>query len=110
MSFNMDNKLVFIGSLQFQSFSLGHLVKNLGIDDFKYLSQGFDSDILYLIKQKEFHPYEYISSFGKFKERLPRKESFYSLLTDKRISDNHYKNVLKVWDRFEMTAMKDYYD
>ena len=70
----------------------------------------FDSDILYLIKQKEFHPYEYISSFGKFKERLPRKESFYSLLTDKRISDNHYKNVLKVWDRFEMTAMKDYYD
>ena len=34
--------------------------------DFQYLSQEFISDILDLVKQKGFDPYEYMSDFKKF--------------------------------------------
>ena len=61
MSFNVNNKLIFINRFQFLSFSLDSLVKNLNKDDFKYFSQEFDSKILDLVKQKEFYTYEYIS-------------------------------------------------
>ena len=66
MSFNINNKLVFIDSFQSLSYSLDSLVKNLVKNDFKYLSQKFDSKVLDLVKQKEFYPYEYMSGFAKF--------------------------------------------
>ena len=45
--------------------------------------------------------------FEKFKEQLPSKEKFYSLLTGKEISDKEYEHTLKVWSKFEMKKMKD---
>ena len=71
MSFSINNKLRFIVSSQFPSFSLDRLVKILNKDDFKYLSQRFDNNIFDLVKQKRFHPYEYMSDFEKFKEEFP---------------------------------------
>ena len=68
MSFNINNKLHFIDSFQFISSSLDSLVKNLGKDDFKYLNQEFDNDVLDLLKQKGFYPYEYKSDLDKFKD------------------------------------------
>ena len=50
MSFNSNNKLIFVDSLQFLSSSLDSLVKNFGKNDFKYFSQEFDSDILDIVK------------------------------------------------------------
>ena len=84
MGFSINKKLSFIDSFQFLSSSLDNLVKNLGSDDFKYLSQGFGNSVLNLIKQKRFYPYEYMNDFEKFKEKLPRKEKFYSSLTGKK--------------------------
>ena len=55
MSFNMNNKLIFIDSFQFLSLSLDGLVKALSKDGFKYLRQKFDNNVL---DQKGFHPYE----------------------------------------------------
>ena len=55
MSFIIINKLAFIDSF-FLRFSLDSLVKNLSKDNFKYLGQELNSDVLDLIKQKEFHP------------------------------------------------------
>ena len=46
-------------------------------DDFKYLSQEFDSNVVDLVKQKRF--------LEKFEERLPMKGKFYSSLTGKKI-------------------------
>ena len=86
------------------------MVKILGKDDFKYLSQEFDNDVLDLVKQKGFCPYEYMSDFEKFKEDLSSKEKFYSSLTDEKISGKEYKHVLKVWNKFGMKTMKDYHD
>ena len=86
MSHQMDWK-IFINNLQFLSSSLDSLVKNLSNDDFNFLSQEFNNNVLDLIKQKGFYRYEYMSDFEKFKEQLPRKEKFYSSLTVKGISD-----------------------
>ena len=48
------------------SASLDSLVKVLSKDDFKYLSEEFDNNILDLVKQKIFYPYKYMSDFEKF--------------------------------------------
>ena len=57
MNFTINNKLSFIDNFQFLSSSLDSLVKNLGKGNFKYLSQEFDNNVLYLVKQKVFYPY-----------------------------------------------------
>ena len=59
MSFSLNNNLGFIDSFQF----LKNLLKNLSEDDFKYLSQEFDSNVLDLAEQKGFYPYEFMSNF-----------------------------------------------
>ena len=59
MSFTISNQLSFIDSFQFLNSSLDSLVKNLSKDDFTYWSQEFDNNILDLVKQKPFYPYEY---------------------------------------------------
>ena len=85
MSFTIDNKLRFISSFWFLISSLDSLVKNLNEGDFKYLSQEFDNNVLDLIKKKRLYPFEYMTDFEKFKEKLLCKETFY-------ISFNRYKN------------------
>ena len=87
MRFTINNKFNFIDSLQFLISSLDSLVKNLNKDDLKYSGQEFDSNLLDLVKQKGFFPYEYMSDSEKFKEELPSKEKFYSSLTDRKITD-----------------------
>ena len=69
ISFTINNKLSFIKGFQFVSSSLDSLVKNLNKDDFKHLSQEFVKNLLNLVKQKRFYPYEYMSDFKKFKEQ-----------------------------------------
>ena len=59
MSFAINRKLSFIDSFQFLSSSLDSLVKNIKKDNFKYLSQEFDNNIIGLVKQKGFYPYDY---------------------------------------------------
>ena len=85
MAFNIINKIIFIDSFQFLSSSLEKLVKILGKNYFKYLSQELDSKVLDLVKQKGLHPYEYISGFESLKRKIAtRKENFYSSLIGKK--------------------------
>ena len=70
--------------------------------------QESDNNVLDLVKQEGFYPYEYMSNFGKYKEQFPIKELFYSLPTGKKISDKEYEHDLKVWNNFEMKTMKYY--
>ena len=55
MSFSINNKLSFINSVQFRGSSLDSLCRN---EDFKYVSQEFNNDVLKLINQKRFYLYE----------------------------------------------------
>ena len=50
-----------------------------------------------------------MSDFEHLKEELPIKETFYSSLTNRKISDTENDHVLKVWNKFEMKTMKDYH-
>ena len=49
-----------------------------------------------------------MSGFEKFKENLPSKENFNSLLTNKKYSDKDYEHIFNVWNRFEMNKKKNY--
>ena len=84
-SFTISNKVSFIDSFQSLTFSLDSLVKNLNKDDFEYFSQELDNNVLGLVKQKGFYPYEYMSNFEKFKKELLCKDKFYSSLKDRKI-------------------------
>ena len=64
-------------------------------------------NLLELVKQKGFFPYEYTSNIKKFKEQLPSKEKFYSSLTSRKISDKEYEHFMNVWNNFEMKTRKD---
>ena len=87
---------------------LEKLVKNLPDDDFKYLTQEFDSNHLKLLKQKDVYPYEYMVSFERFsEEKLPK--CFYRSLKDRttgdngkklngQISDKEYLTYIKIWN------------
>ena len=110
MSFTIKNKFSFIDSFQFLSSSLDSLVKNLNKNDFKYLTQEFDNNVLDLVKQKGFDLYEYMNDFQKFKEESPSKEKFHSSLTNRKITDKEYEHVHNVWKKFEMKTMKNYDD
>ena len=58
----------------FMNSSLDKLVKNLSDKDLKFLSEKFSNEQLKLGKEKGIYPYEYMSSFKKFKEKkLPDK-------------------------------------
>ena len=59
----MNNKLSFIDCFQFLSSALDSLVKNLSKGDFKNLSPKFDNNVLDLVKQSGFYPYEYVIDF-----------------------------------------------
>ena len=77
MSFRVNNKLTLIYSFQVLNCSLDSLIKNLIKDDFMYLSQEFGSNVLDVIKQKGFYPYEYTSNFENFKKKIcVAKKSF----------------------------------
>ena len=102
--------------------SLEKLVKNLLDNDFKYLTQEFGSKNLNLLKQKDTYCYEYIDCFKRFsEEQLPDKECFYSSAKDKttgdngkkldvHISDEDYLTCNKIWNKFNMKTIGDYYD
>ena len=111
MSLSINNELSLIDSFQFLSSSLHGLMTELHYkDDFKYLSQEIDNNVLDLGERKLIYPYENMSDFEKFKEELPSKEKFYSSLTDKKVSDKEYEHVFNVWKKFEMKTTKDYLD
>ena len=72
MSFTLNENIVFTDSTLFMKSSLDTLVKNLGSEDLKYLSEVFSGEKLKLVNQKGIYPYEYFNSFKKFKgSKLP---------------------------------------
>ena len=84
----------FIDSFQVLSSSLDSLVENSNENDFKYLCQESDSNIIDLVMQKRFYLHEYMSNCKKFKEELPIKENFYSSLLGKKVGDYEYEHIL----------------
>ena len=112
MAFYINNHLSFIDSFQFMSSSLEKLAGNLSEEGFIYTGEYFtDERQFQLMKEKGVYPYDYMDSFSKFNDtQLPRREDFYSLLTDEDISDDDYSHPQDVWNTFEMKNMGEYHD
>ena len=120
--FFLNKNLVFIDSMQFMNSSLYKLVKNVSVEDFKYLIEKFGSKNVELLKQKGDYPYNYMNSFERFnEENLPARKYFYSSTKDRKIgddgkiSDGHVSDKYcftceKIWNKFEMKNMDDYND
>ena len=129
MAFMLGNHLTFIDSFQFMSSGLEKLVSNIikcgkcincenvdkacinpNYDNLKYTSQVFEDKELELIARKGVYPYDYMDSFKKFKEQLPPKEEFYSILNNKHMSAEDYKHAQNVWNTFNLKNMGEYHD
>ena len=110
MSFTINNKLSFVDSFEFLSYSLAGLVKNLNKYDFKYLHLEFDNNVLDLVKWKGFYLNEYMSDSEKFKKELPCKEKFDTFLAGRKFTDKEYESILNVWNKLEMKTMKNYHN
>ena len=64
-----------------------------------------------LLVRKGIYPYEYMSSWDKFKEtRLPPKEAFYSNLSMVGVSSDNYEHACKVWKEFGIKNLGEYHD
>ena len=44
------------------------------------------------------------------KRNCQAKKNFYSSLSGKKISDKDFENAVRVWNKFEIKAIKDYHD
>ena len=112
MAFYLGKHLNFIDSFQFMSHSLYQLADNLPADRFIYTKEYFAEEKQFqLMKEKGVYPYDYMDSFSKFNDKkLPKKENFYSLLTDEDISDDKYNHAKDVWNTFEIQDMGEYHD
>lgn len=63
------------------------------------------------MKQKGVYSYDYKNRVERFDDQqLPSKDKFYSLLTDKGISDEQYQLAVKVWNTFQIRTMGEYHN
>ena len=77
MSIIVHRHMTFIDSLQFYNDSLDTLASDLNNEDFKYLTSEFGINALEILKRKDVYPYEWVSSYEKFKHpSLPKKKTF----------------------------------
>ena len=83
---------------------------NPNYNNLKYTSQVFEDKELELMAKKGVYPYDYMDSFKKFKEQLPPKDEFYSILNNKHISAEDYQHAQNVWNTFNLKNMGEYHD
>ena len=109
--------LRFIDSINFLSGSLETLVKSLKSHGncFKILEEGMkqqgfdDPELLSLVTQKCYFPYEFVNSYDKLLVKdLPAISAFDSVLTNKSIASDQYKFAQKMFHLGKCTNMKQF--
>ena len=112
MAFYIGKHLSFIDSFAFMSSSFEKLASNLVDENFIYTKKYFTDPVQFnLMKRKGVSPYDYMDSFSKFNDtELPKREEFYSLLTDNNISEDDYRHTQNVWNTFNLQNMGEYHD
>ena len=111
IGFALGDQLTFIDSFQFMSSSLEKLVSNLPKDSLRYTSEVFEGRKLELMSKKGVYPYDYMDDYSKFYyEKLPSKEKFYNILSNKHITDEEYEHAKEVWNTFDIKDMGEYHD
>ena len=79
--------------------------------NFDNLRVGDNDKQFRLLLRKWVYPYEYMTSWDKFKERkLPPKEAFHSNLNMSDISEYDYKHAQRVWKELNLKNLGEYHD
>ena len=94
-----EMELRFIDSIKFMSSSLDSLVNNLAKGGHKFFGfEPYNGRQCELLIRKGIYPYEYIDSWGKFKETSsPSIEKFDSNLNMSGVSDGDYEHACSIW-------------
>ena len=72
---------------------------------------GNDLNKFLILLRKGVYPYEYMDGWDKFNKKvLPSKESFYSSLMMKNISDTDYVHANNVFKKFNINNLGEYHD
>ena len=103
-------QLRFIDSCGFMASSLDKLASNLDEDQCNHLREFYKEDEVFrLMRRKGVYPYEYMDEWNKFEETsLPPKDTFYSRLNIKGISDQDHEHVQQVWNIIEKKTLSRY--
>ena len=97
-------KLRFIDSIKFMASSLDSLTSNLVHGGRKLIGfEGYSEQQYELLMRKGIYPYEYMSSWDKFKET-------HLLLNMTVISEDDYQHAQKVWKEFRIRNLGEYHD
>ena len=79
--------------------------------NFDNLKVSHNDEQFRLLLRKGAYPYEYMTSWEKFKEtKLPPKEAFHSNLNMSDISEYDYKHAQRVWKEFKLKNLGEYHD
>ncbi|XP_022160911.1 uncharacterized protein LOC111027017 [Myzus persicae] len=104
----------FIDSCRFMASKLSTLVENLLtpiFEKFRETAKAFVPRNMNLVTRKGVYPYEFTDSWDKLEETiLPRKEDFYSTLTEEHIDDEEYEHAVTVWNHFKCKTLGEYSD
>src|SRR3989442_1357553 len=122
-SLTINKTLQFVDSASFfGGASLDATVKSLGDDDFDLFKLfmtrfceergiAFTDDLFKRLKDKGAYPYNYMSTFDKFKEtQLPSKDLFYNDLGECHIDNDAYENAKVVWELMKVKNMGEWHD
>jgi len=114
------NCFEFLDSIAFLQASLAQLCDDLSRsgNEYKILKQTylvskdgvFDDKRFNMVLGKSFFPYEYCTSYEKMlkTKKIPKRQSFYSSLSEKSISKDDHKFARSVWKEFQCRNLVDY--
>ena len=117
ISMDFDN-IRYLDSYLFLGTSLEKLANNLleeGLHKFKHVL-GYYGDkispfLIHHLVKKGFYPYSYMNDFDKFEEtECFKQEDFYDELSGKDISDEDYKQVVKMWNELGIKNKGEWHD
>jgi len=109
-----DFAIRFLDTFKFMASSLSTLSKNLvtpRLEKFRETRKHFSIEDMSLVTRKGVYPYEYTDGWNKLEEtNLPKKEDFFSTLTEEHINDDDYKFAIAVWNNFNCHTLGEYSD
>jgi hypothetical protein len=114
------NSFLFVDSMSFLQSSLSQLSEDLSKTKNPYsilrqtylvkTNECFDRSKFKMVLGKSFFPYEFCTSFDLMlkTKTMPKREHFYSSLSEEIISEDDYNFACKVWKKFKCKNLIDY--
>ncbi|VVC43751.1 Ribonuclease H-like domain,DNA polymerase, palm domain [Cinara cedri] len=91
--------------------SFASYLNTFEFEKFRKTKKIFKTEDMPLVTRKGVYPYEYTESWDNLEEDvLPRKEGFYSTLTEKNIDDDEYRHAKTVSCHFDCRTLGEYSD